>query len=104
MSFGGAKSLQNPGPEAPKSTSGGVLGWSWSVLRASWGYLGRPVALVGCVGSVLGASWGVLGASRSRFGGSWGSLACVLGCLGAFLTRLVAILGASWGVLGASCA
>ena len=65
MSFGGAKSFQNPGTDAPNSRSGGVLGWSWSVLRASWGYLGRPVALVGCVGSVLGASWrrpeGVLG-------------------------------------------
>ena len=50
------KNLQNPGPEALKSRSGGVLG-------RLVGVLGRPGALVGCLGSVLGASWAILKAS-----------------------------------------
>ena len=73
--------------------------------------LERFACVLGLLGSSCGSRGvcrerlgGVLEASRRRFGGSWGSLACVLGCLGAFLTRLVVILGTSWGVLGASCA
>ena len=70
---GGAKNLQNPGPEGPKSRSGGVLGRLGGVLGrlvgvlgASWGILGRLGASSGRPGGVLGASWGVRAEKKGK--------------------------------------
>ena len=96
MWSGDAKKIQNPGPEAPKSRSGGVLGRlvgvlgflgaSWGSRRVSWE---RPGRILGHLEGVLRTFWGVLGVSCMCLGGlldpSCGHLGSVLGRLGGIL-------------------
>ena len=101
------KTLQNLGPEAPKSRSGGVLGRLVGVLGflgASWGSrrvsLERLGRILGHLGGVLRTFWGVLGVSCMCLGGL---LDPSCGHLGSVLGASWGVLEASWGRLGASC-
>ena len=61
------KYYKNQGLEDEKSSLGGFLKASWSLLGGSW-------SLLGASWSLLGASWEALGASWEPLGASWAPL------------------------------